>query len=296
MKILIRGCLWMMLVMAVVAVRAQSVYFYGSERNDLYQLLKREGFAIKKFATPEEAVKAAVPGAGVFIIANGYPHKDPANIITRQLLDEAGKKKLRLYIEYPSQFPGLDVPDTAVMTHLERGVVTCDVFGEQLPSMGLLGIHDCHVLPVQVDSPLIVLAKVVGVDKAEYGLADTRTYPLLFRRDANPCVGYDKVQTNLLLGLRFRLNADGYLTLLGELNGVVDEIEEDLPQATWIADERLGHFGRDMASQVQSLLAGAESEHSDDIVDGIAQVELDAIKVQLSCLDLGKVQDVVDHC
>ncbi len=120
--------------------------------------------------------------------------------------------------------------------------------------------------------------------------------PLLFRRNANPCVGYDKVQTNLLLGLRFRLNADGYLTLLGELNGVVDEIEEDLPQATWIADERLGHFGRDMASQVQSLLAGAESEHSDDIVDGIAQVELDAIKVQLSCLDLGKVQDVVDHC
>src|SRR5688500_7873480 len=48
--------------------------------------------------------------------------------------------------------------------------------------MSLLGIHNCHVLPVQVDQSLIVLAKVVGFDKAEFGLKDTKTYPLLFEQ------------------------------------------------------------------------------------------------------------------
>ncbi len=92
------------------------------------------------------------------------------------------KKSLRLYIEYPTAFPGLSIPAEPLETHLERGVITADIFGAQLPSMSLLGIHNCHVLPVEVKDPLIVLAKVVGFDKAEYGLADTRSYPLLFEQ------------------------------------------------------------------------------------------------------------------
>lgn len=161
----------------------QPLYFYGNANNDLYQLLKREGFTIKKFATPDAAIQAAPNGAGVFIIANEYPKIDPVNRITQALLDAAAKKGLRLYIEYPAAFPGLDITDKVLETNFERGVVTSDVFGAKLPSMGLLGIHNCHILPVQVANPLVVLAKVVGVDKAELGLANTKTYPLLFEQD-----------------------------------------------------------------------------------------------------------------
>lgn len=171
------------MLMAAGAARAQTLYYYGSEGNDMYQLLKREGLVVKRCGTPGQAVKAATAGSGVFIIGNGYPRLDPANTITQQLLDDARKKRLRLYIEYPVKFPGLDVPDTAIETELERGVITSGVFGEKLPSMGLLSINNAHVLSIQADSPLLVLAKVVGVDKAEYGLADTKTYPLLFERD-----------------------------------------------------------------------------------------------------------------
>lgn len=173
----------LVLVLLMGAVQAQTVYCYGSEQNDLFRLLRREGFSVRTFGSPEEAVKTAAAGSGVFIIAHDYPRIDPKNIITQSLLDAAGKKRVRLYIEYPAQYPGLAVPDSAVETQLERGVVTSDVFGKQLPAMGLLAIHDAHVLPVEMDSPLIVLAKVVGVDKAEYGLADTKTLPLLFRRE-----------------------------------------------------------------------------------------------------------------
>src|SRR5882757_3666499 len=118
MKISIRFYLSSMLVVTAFVVRAQTVNFYGSERNDVYRLLQREGFTVKKSGTPGEAVAAAPDGAGVFIIAADYPKVDPKNVITQQLLDEAGKKRLRLYIEYPSQFPGLSIPAEAVETHL----------------------------------------------------------------------------------------------------------------------------------------------------------------------------------
>lgn len=179
---MIRCSLWIVLVVVAGVVRGQSLYFYGNEHNDLYRLLRREGFAVKRCGSPAAAVKDAVMGSGVFIIGDGYPRVDTSNVITQQLLDEARRKRLRLYIEYPARYPGLEVPSAAIETQLERGVVTGDVFGDKLPSMGLLGIHNCYVLPVEADHPLIVLAKVVGVDKAEYGLADTKCYPLLFEQ------------------------------------------------------------------------------------------------------------------
>ncbi len=162
--------------------QVKHLYFYGNVNNDLYRLLKREGFDIKKYNTPYAAVRAAVKGAGVFITANAYPKMDSLNRITQQLLNEASKKDVKLYIEYPVDFPGLNVPAKPIETQFERGVVTSEIFGEKLKPMSLLGIHNCHVLPVQITNPLIVLAKVVGVDKAEFGLDDTPSYPLLFEQ------------------------------------------------------------------------------------------------------------------
>ncbi len=176
--------LWLLQIsIAASGQYSKPVYFYGNEKNDLYQLLKREGFVVKKMVSPQAAIQAAPKGSGVFIIANAYPKLDPANKITRELLNTAAKKELRLYVEYPSQFPGLEVPAEPIETHFERGVITSNVFGAKLDTMSLLGIHNCHILPVQASKPLIVLAKVVGVDKAEYGLANTETYPMLFEKD-----------------------------------------------------------------------------------------------------------------
>jgi len=179
---MIRYCLWLVFVLMSGIMHAQTVYMYGDEQNDLFRLLGREGVTVRRFDSPQAAVEAAGAGSGVFLIGRDYPKVDPHNSITQSLLDAAGKKRLRLYVEYPAQYPGLDISDSVVETQLERGVVTSDVFGMRLPSMALLGIHNAHILPVQADSPLIVLAKVVGVDRAEYGLADTKTWPLLFRR------------------------------------------------------------------------------------------------------------------
>lgn len=159
------------------------IFFYGNISNDLYRLLKREGYVLKKFNTPLQTVKAASRGAGVLILANHYPAMDHMNRISQTILDLAHKKGLRLYVEYPSSFPGLNIPAKAVETHLERAVVTADVFGNSLKPMDLMAIQNSYVLPVEAEDPLMVLAKVVGFDKAEYGLKDTKAYPLLFERN-----------------------------------------------------------------------------------------------------------------
>ena len=182
-KRLIGTVLMLVLVVCNAHAISKPVFFYGSTNNDLYKLLIREGFTVKQFSSPGAAVNAAPNGAGVFLIAKGYPELDSINVITEQLLGNAHKKSLRLYIEYPTAYPGLDIPGKALETNLERAVITTDSFSAPLKKMNLLGIHNCYVLAVQVDNPWMVLAKVVGVDKAEYGLTDTKSYPLLFEKD-----------------------------------------------------------------------------------------------------------------
>ncbi len=167
---------------AFVNAQNKQLCFYGSDKNDLYRLLQLEGFSIKKYASPGDAVHAAKKGTAVVLTAVDYPSVDPVNRMDAAQWREAGQKQLRMYIEYPAALPGIDVPAQPVETKLERGVITTAAFGASLPPMALLGLHNSYVLPVTVDSPLLVLAKVVGFDKAEYGLAGTKAYPLLFKK------------------------------------------------------------------------------------------------------------------
>lgn len=155
--------------------------FCGSTTNDLYKVLKEEHFEIRQYDSPAEAIASAPNGAAVLLVADQYP--DVKNEISPSLIRSAKEKQLRLYIEYPGSLPGLDIPYTVIMTKLERGVVAADVFGNELKPMSILSINDCHIIPVKnVDSPLLVLGKVAGFDKAVYGLDDVKTYPLLFRK------------------------------------------------------------------------------------------------------------------
>ncbi|HEU5146674.1 MAG TPA: hypothetical protein VFT90_08170, partial [Chryseosolibacter sp.] len=157
------------------------VIFCGSAQNDLYPVLQEEGFEIRQRDTPEQAIAQADEGMAVFIMADQYPRA--TQHIDEALLATAREKKLKLYIEYPAVYPTLNIPATPLSTQLERGVITSTAFGESLPPLTILGLNDCYVLPVKVDSPLMVLAKVAGFDKAEYGIDDVEKYPLLFEQD-----------------------------------------------------------------------------------------------------------------
>lgn len=169
---------------AISTLEAQNtIYFYGNNDNDLYQLLKKDGYRLKNFPTPAAAIYNAPAGAPVIIVARTYPDIDPLMKIDNKLSSVIKRKKLKIYAEYPSVISGLNIPDTTYQTSVERGIITSDYFGGILKPMNIIAVHDAHILTIPLRDPLIVMARVVGVDKAEYGLKDTKVYPILFEKD-----------------------------------------------------------------------------------------------------------------
>ena len=151
--------------------------------NDLFRAITADGTSYPRFDTPAEAILQATQGAGVLLLADGYPKDRTA--VDATLLKAVAAKKLRVYLEYPAMLPDVEVgPPRYVKcggygSVLERTVVTSDAFGQELPDGSILVVQDCHVLPTAAVNPHMVLARVVGYDKAALGLPAEVT-PVLF--------------------------------------------------------------------------------------------------------------------
>ena len=145
--------------------------------NDLHELLTE----FPRYDTPAEAIDAASEGAGVLILAGGYP--ETRTSIDETLFELAREKNLRLYIEYPEQIPDLTLGDVR-HAEWERGVVTTDAFGPALQRHRILMIHDGRFAAADVDNSLLSMARVAGFDSAVYGIDDVETWPVLFEHPA----------------------------------------------------------------------------------------------------------------
>jgi hypothetical protein len=156
--------------------RGGGLTFCCAPINDLYAALAAGGAKFPRFETPAEAIAHAERNTAVLMLADHYPEERIK--IAPDLLQEAGQKNLRVYIEYPATFEGtaLDPPRAAVW---ERAIVTTDKIGDKLPRLRLLAVHGCRYLPNRAALPLLVLARVAGYDTAVYGLPKEYA-PLLF--------------------------------------------------------------------------------------------------------------------
>ncbi len=160
---------------------SNKIVFCGSAENDLFRLLEGEGFALQLAGSPKEAVSLAKKGSAVVIVSDAYPGTTVD--IKDDVYVQAKEKDLRLYVEYPSSFPGIHVSGEIFHATLERGVVSSKAFLPKLKPMSIVGINDCYALVADVEDPLLVLAKVAGFDNAEYGIGDVKKHPLLFQKD-----------------------------------------------------------------------------------------------------------------
>ncbi len=183
---LIQKLLYINFILTILSVhvlgQSTAISFCGNAKNDLYLLLQQEGFKVKVFDRPQQAILHTPPGGALIIVADKYPLIDDSMEISESLLEQIKKKNIKAYIEYPSGFPGMSISQQPLETRLERAVVTSTVFGKSLPPMSILGINHCFVLQTDAQNPVMVLAKVVGFDKAVYGLDNTVSYPLLFQK------------------------------------------------------------------------------------------------------------------
>jgi len=162
---------------AFAAESAPALVFACRADNDLYRVLTAGDAKLPRYDSPAAAVEAAPEGSGVLILADDYPKK--ATPLDQPLFDVAARKKLRLYVEYPTWLPEMTV-GPARRTELERAVVASDAFGPALAKLRILAIHDCHFVPVEASKADLVVAKVAGFDTAVFGLDDVKTHPILF--------------------------------------------------------------------------------------------------------------------
>ena len=89
-------------------------------------------------------------------------------------------------------------------------------------------------------------------------------------------------------------HAQHHLALLGKLDGVAEQIDENLAQASGVASQRVRHVRIDIDDQFEALLVRPQCQRVRRVADGIARVEVDRVQLQFARLDLGEVQDVVD--
>lgn len=156
--------------------------------NDVVRVLQAAGARIERFNDAATAAAQSPTGAGLLVLADSYPKQTTR--LTPELFDQARNKRLRLYVEYPSFVPSLELgaPKTLKIGHwgnlLERTVVASDAFGDALKKLRIVMIHDCHYLPVEFSQPHLVVARVAGYDEALYGLPKSGVHPILFEHPA----------------------------------------------------------------------------------------------------------------
>lgn len=152
----------------------------ASEKNDFIKILNDEGVKFERVQSALKAVKQASRNMGVLILGDARERTK----ISREIFDIAKKKNLRMYIEKPSFIPNVLLPDSNLKIHLERGIVnTAKIKG--IDSLAVLGIYDHDFIPMESKDALILLAKVAGYDKADYGIDDVKAYALLSQYNKN---------------------------------------------------------------------------------------------------------------
>ncbi len=165
------------------------LYFICREDNDLYRVAMSAGIVLSRHDQAEDAVARAVPGSGILILAEGYPRRTTP--VAPRLYRDAARKRLNLYVEFPSSVPGLNVEEPRPVAYgkyhnvLDRAVVASEAFAPALKRLRILTLHDCIYVPVQSPSAELVLARVAGFDTAVYGLPKHDVYPVLFQRPSH---------------------------------------------------------------------------------------------------------------
>ena len=83
--------------------------------------------------------------------------------------------------------------------------------------------------------------------------------------------------------------------MLGELDGIADQVEKHLAEPGGVAYQGVGHVRLQVAGQLQALLVGARGQGAQGVADRRPQGEVSRLQLQLARLDLGEVEQVVDQ-
>lgn len=154
-----------------------TLHVFCSTTNDLFGILQfQKHLTIKRYDTPLQAVSQAGKGEAVLIAADAYPSRRVD--LPVEFFSLVKSKRLRVYLEYPSFLPGIEVGEP-VRSTVERAVINSAFFNPGPDSLSILVINGLTYVPADIKDGLIVAARVAGFDRAEFGLPE-KISPILF--------------------------------------------------------------------------------------------------------------------
>ncbi len=113
--------------------------------------------------------------------------------------------------------------------------------------------------------------------------------------DANPRITHHKLHLDLSVGSRLEANLEHDFPLRRELDGVADQVGNDLPQAILITDKHTRQVRIAAVDQLQALLLRPYTQRLQQMAKRLIQVEDSPVELQPAGLHDGEIQDVVDQ-
>lgn len=151
--------------------------------NDLYGILQsQKHLRLIRFNSPADAARSAKAEEALLITSDNYPAA-PVDL-SAEFFALVQSKKLKVYLEYPSYLPGIQV-NSPVKSSVDRVVVNSSFFGDSPDSLSILVVNGLNYVPLETKNSLMVAAKVAGFDYARFGLPPN-TSPLLFELPGYP--------------------------------------------------------------------------------------------------------------
>ena len=218
----------------------KNVHCLADKDNDLVRLLVAEGYDVIPGGDVDEVLGAA-PERGAVLLSGG----DSVLRLSRKHLALIRDKKLRVFADFAS------LADTLPQIHdidFERVVVT-DSLAPGLEAMRLLSANRGRYVCARAEKPLMVLARVAGFDKAEYGLEGTEAFPLVYRPAENLWVSTARLSDFA----RLRLIPEHRWKVFWECV-MSDLTEDDVRFSRWPSDVHPA-YGRDDALPDSARLA-----------------------------------------
>ena len=88
--------------------------------------------------------------------------------------------------------------------------------------------------------------------------------------------------------------AHDHAAVLGEFDGVADQIDQNLTEAARVADDGARHVLGEIAHQLQALLFRTLDEEAQRVAHLVVEVERPRIEFEFARLDARDVEQVVD--
>ena len=113
--------------------------------------------------------------------------------------------------------------------------------------------------------------------------------------DSRIAHGEDQIGSALVGGLEKRGgDLHHHFPALGELDGVADEVQDDLAQTTGVSHHGVRDVGMHVTDELESLAVRVRREGAHGVSERGSKLEISQVQVQPSRLDLRKVEQTVD--